>query len=209
MPELSRGLRADKKRRTREEILANAVALFRKQGIRGTRSAAIATQSAVSPATLFNYFPTKSDLAEAWVRGEIHEVLGGMAEGLGEHGLRSGLRAACRQLAAASCVESDLRLEAWRVAGRAADPGFWRIEALGRVVEAEQGRGRIRADLGAAVLTQMLIEAIEGGLIAGLAISDQVPSVAGQLLGRVDLVLDGARKRNERVRAGSPARSRS
>ena len=29
----------------------------------------------MSPATLFNYFPNKGALAEAWVRGELDEVV--------------------------------------------------------------------------------------------------------------------------------------
>ena len=69
------GLRATKRRRTFEEILANGVALFREQGIRRTRTDQIAKAAAVSPATLFNYFPNKGALAEAWVRGELDRAV--------------------------------------------------------------------------------------------------------------------------------------
>ena len=92
-----RGLRADKKRRTRERILANAIALFRKQGMRATRLAQIAAESEVSSATLFNYFPTKGTLAEAWVRGELESHLADAIEAAVDtrHNLRSAIRATC------------------------------------------------------------------------------------------------------------------
>ena len=200
------GLRAIKKKRTRESILANAIVLFRKQGIRATRLADIATASQVSAATLFNYFPTKNDLAEAWVRGEIHAALEELARGSGDHGIRPGLRASCRRLAESSCQERSLRLEAWRIAGRAAAESVGRIEVLVRFIEREQQRARLRADLPASALAEMLIEALEGGLIAGLRASGDGSEVAARIRARVDLVLDGARKRNERVSAPAPAR---
>ena len=55
MLDLASGLRASKKRRTFEDILANGVALFREQGFRRTRTDQIAKASSVSAATLFNY----------------------------------------------------------------------------------------------------------------------------------------------------------
>src|SRR5678816_1839556 len=100
------GLRATKKRRMFDEILANGVALFREQGIRRTRTDQIAKAAAVSSATLFNYFPNKGALAEAWV-------------GIEERGLRPSLRSACRMLAERAADAPALRLEAWRTAGRA------------------------------------------------------------------------------------------
>jgi AcrR family transcriptional regulator len=190
-----------KKRRKREKILANAVALFRKTGIRGTRTLRIAEASEISPATLFNYFSTKDDLAEAWVRGEVRDRLEEVARGVGDAGLRAGLRSCCRELAVASCSERELRIEAWRTAGRAAGESFGPLEALERVVGREQERGRIRADLPASAFARMLEEAVEGGLISGLAESGDPKQVAAILRARVDLILDGARKRNERVSA--------
>ena len=206
MPSQESGLRATKKRRTRATILANAIALFRKQGIRATRSADIAATSQVSAATLFNYFATKNDLAEAWVRGEIYVALEELARSRGDRGIRPGLRASCRRLAESSCQERSLRLEAWRSAGRAAAESPGRIELLVRFIEAEQQRARLRADLPASALAEMLIEALEGGLIAGLRASGDGSEVAARIRVRVDLVLDGARKRNERVSAPASAR---
>jgi len=200
------GLRTTKKQRTRATILANAIALFQKQGIRATRSAQIAAASQVSAATLFNYFATKNDLAEAWVRGEIRTTLEELARGQADRGLRPGLRASCRRLAESSCQQRGLRLEAWRSAGRAPAESLSQTELLVSFIEREQQRARLRADLPASALAEMLIEALEGGLIAGLRASGDVSEVAAQIRVRVDLVLDGARKRNERVSAPVPVR---
>jgi hypothetical protein len=53
----------------------------------------------------------------------------------------------------------------------------------------------------------MLIDAIEGGMIAGLHRKDDEAALAKTLRARVDLILDGARKRNERVAAPSAGSS--
>ncbi|MAG31211.1 MAG: hypothetical protein CL908_10035 [Deltaproteobacteria bacterium] len=198
------GLRAEKRRRTHSEILANAISLFRERGLRGARMSDIARASAVSPATLFNYFPTKSALAEAWVRGEVDLALTTMASELGERSLRSALRGVCRQLAESGLDERQLRLEAWREVGRAALPPD-DSDGLVQALKREQERERVRADLPAWVLREMLREALEGGLIDGLRTDEAGDGSAGEVVRRlrvrVDLVLDGARKRNERVAA--------
>jgi AcrR family transcriptional regulator len=196
------GLRAEKRRQTHALILANAIALFREKGIRGTRSREIARSSRVSPATLFNYFPTKNHLAEAWVRGEIHLLLDEVAAAAGDHGLRSGMRASCRRLAESSCAEPVLRLEAWQATPRAMTPAVGPTDRLTAVLRREQERDRLRGDISAAALAVMLSDALEVGLIDALREPiDDVREVTRRLRAGVDLVLDGARKRNERVTA--------
>jgi AcrR family transcriptional regulator len=206
VPNSESGLRATKKKHTRATILENAIALFLKHGIRATRSAQIAAASQVSAATLFNYFATKNDLAEAWVRGEIHTALEELARNQADRGIRPGLRASCRRLAESSCQQRSLRLEAWRTAGRAASESLGPIQPLVSFIEREQQRARLRADLPASALAEMLVEALEGGLIDGLRASGDASQVAARIRVRVDLVLDGARKRNERVAAPATVR---
>jgi len=206
--------RASKKRRTHERILANAIALFRAQGIRRTKLSEVAAASEISPATLFNYFPTKGHLAEAWVRGEVETLLAKAItdSGARDRSLRSAIRAACRDFADASAREPALRLEAWQEAGRAA--GFPTTSGAKLVsgLREEQKRERVRADVPALDLAEILLDAIEGGLISGLRArheSTQGTAAAGAIdaepfraiRARVDLVLDGFRKRNERVAA--------
>ena len=192
-------LRSEKKRRTRALILENAIALFRRSGIRSTRTLEIARASHVSPATLFNYFSTKQELVEAWVRGEIAALLDDIVATRPDRAIRPRLRSLCAPLAASSCEEPALRLEAWRSTARAHPPDSRVALSLERLIRGEQERGRLRSDLPASALASALLESIEGGLIAGLRASHRPVEVAATLRARVDLVLDGARKRNERV----------
>ena len=200
--------REEKKLRTREEILTNAIALFCDQGVRAARSAAIAEASQVSPATLFNYFPSRSVLAGAWVRGELIRVFQPETRETEAGGLRGGLRRACRELARRVLLEPAARLEAWRIASRSLDPVLMELQdRFAARVAAEQQRGRIRSDLAAAEIASLLLDAAEGALIRvlGSVVEAGAPrdeeALASALRARVDLVLDGARKRNERVAA--------
>jgi AcrR family transcriptional regulator len=206
------GHRAEKKLRTRARILENAIAFFGRDGVQAARSAEIAAASDVSPATLFNYFPTRPDLAAAWARGEVFEVLLDACDVGRDRGLRSALRRACQVLAERSLADPGTRLEAWRIVRRApaasAEPGLVAGRAgLASMVASEQDRGRIRGDIAPTALADLLVDALEGGMIEGLesVVAERPPDAVDPRLesflrARVDLVLDGARKKNERVR---------
>jgi AcrR family transcriptional regulator len=198
------GLRATKKRRTFDEILANGIALFREQGIRRTRTDQIARAAEVSPATLFNYFPNKGALAEAWVRGETDRVVAETSAAIVERGLRPSLRSACRLLADRAADAPTLRLEAWRTAGRARDEALDGTHPLVTGLEHEQACERIRRDLPARLLAELILDALESGLIDGLRTVRSEEDLSRSLQSRVDLILDGARKRNERVELPRP-----
>jgi AcrR family transcriptional regulator len=56
------GLRASKKRRTRDSIASAAMQLFRERGYDAVTVAEVAAAADVSEKTVFNYFPAKEDL---------------------------------------------------------------------------------------------------------------------------------------------------
>lgn len=204
--------RPTKRQRTRARLLANAIALFRAQGVRETRLAEIAEASEVAPATLFNHFPSRADLAGAWVRGEVEAEVRAVVRAVREEsrGMRASLRAACRALAERNAEDAVVRRAAWQETARVR-PGP--IEGLREVLALEQQREHVRGDLSAEALADLLGDAIEGGLVEGLSAAIEAreaePRARARAIGvplqaRVDLVLDGARKRNERVRPGAP-----
>ncbi len=65
------GLREEKKRETRDAIVATALELFRTQGFEGTRIQDIVQRLRISEATFFNYFPTKQSVLAAVADGMI------------------------------------------------------------------------------------------------------------------------------------------
>lgn len=207
--------RATKRQRTRAKLLANAIALFREQGVRETKLAEVAAASEVAAATLFNHFPSRADLAGAWVRGEIEAEARAVGRAVCEEarGMRASLRQACRALAERSAEEPIVRWAAWQETARIRPEP---IEGLRDALALEQQREHVRGDRSPESLAELLADAIEGGLVEGLAaaiaVTEPDPRTGARLIGarlqaRVDLVLDGARKRNERVRPGAlPAR---
>ncbi len=115
--------------------------------------------------------------------------------------LRAAMRGLCRDLADGVVGDCEIRLEAWSEAGRAAQAPLSTEHPLVRAISAEQERERVRADVSAIALGELLRDAIEGGLIEGMRGTANAPELAKRVRARVDLVLDGARKRNERVAA--------
>ena len=89
--------------------------------------------------------------------------------------------------------------EAWRATGRAREGALYPGHPLVVGIVHEQSHERIRQDLPAALLAEMILDAIESGVVEGLRSSRSAEDLARGIQARVDLILDGARKRNERV----------
>jgi AcrR family transcriptional regulator len=197
------GLRERKRRQTKKQILEQAIDVFRREGIRSAHLGEIARLSQVSQATLFNYFPNKGALAEAWVRGEIDSALEQSSTDFAGRGLRAAMRAFCQRVADLASARDDreVRLEAWRESGRARARSIDAWPPLVQALQRWQQSERVRGDIDALTMAEMLMEAIESGLIAGLRRPLSGSDLAKGLRARVDLLLDGARKRNERVAA--------
>jgi AcrR family transcriptional regulator len=74
------GLRARKKRAAREAIAATARRLFAERGFDAVTVAEVAAAAGMSEKTVFNYFPTKEDLAFAGREQGIAQVVTAIAE---------------------------------------------------------------------------------------------------------------------------------
>src|SRR5947207_6925830 len=70
-----RGRRALKKESTRARIVAAALALFQMKGFDATTTKAIARRARVAEGTVFNYFPTKEDIALYFLELEVEHAM--------------------------------------------------------------------------------------------------------------------------------------
>ena len=68
------GRRQENKERTRRAILKAALELFSEKGFHRTRTRDISAKAKIAEGTLFNYFPTKEDLALYFLEREIAEL---------------------------------------------------------------------------------------------------------------------------------------
>ena len=198
------GLRDEKKRRTRERIIENAIALFREQGFDATRVRDIARPLELSDATFFNYFASKDAVLSAWLDSLSAAAFERAAQSHAGRA-RTLARAAARDLASALSDDAALLSGAWH---RVRLPGV--PVAATAALEAGQTDGELRRDLPAAQLAEILIAGLFASAGGWLASWRELPegnaerdprALARRLQSVVDLVLDGSRRRNERVRA--------
>jgi AcrR family transcriptional regulator len=75
MPPKTRLTRAVKKETTRARIVAAALALFQVKGFEATTTKAIARKARVAEGTVFNYFPTKEDIALYFLEQEVEHAM--------------------------------------------------------------------------------------------------------------------------------------
>jgi len=69
------GKRDRNKAKTKEQILAAALELFRKKGLDGTTTKQISRKAGIAEGTLFNYFKSKEDLALFFFQKETHDLV--------------------------------------------------------------------------------------------------------------------------------------
>jgi AcrR family transcriptional regulator len=69
------GWRALKKETTKSRIVAAALTLFRVKGFEATTTKAIARKARVAEGTVFNYFPTKEDIALHFLEQEVEHAM--------------------------------------------------------------------------------------------------------------------------------------
>jgi len=192
------GLRATKKRRARAALLVAAVDLFEEQGFGATRVAEIAERAEVSHATFFNYFAGKDGLVSEWVRGLADETFVRCSEAASSAPLRPAVRRNLREFSAWVEERPDWLQETWprcRVG-----PLVSGAHGAQRLVEVAQERGDLRRDVSPPQLGGLLMVVLVGAVGEWLAQEPRQDRLSGHVLRAVDLVLDGARRRSERVR---------
>src|SRR5438876_7200005 len=69
------GRRAAAKQATRERITGAALRLFESKGFDATTTKAIARRARVAEGTVFNYFPTKEDIALHFLEQEVEHAM--------------------------------------------------------------------------------------------------------------------------------------
>ena len=202
-------LRTRKQRQQRADIIANAIALFGERGVRDVRVSEIASRCDISEATFFNYFAGKDALLREWAQDVLDEELTRVARRMGEGGtLRRAIRVAVEDVARRVASEPALHSEAWtRLSVLHPDPAIrgarGREEgpdpALDLVTQA-QARGECRNDVDPRRLAALLRVVLVSSLAGSLDEADDADGPVKARLGQAcDLLLDGFRKRNERV----------
>lgn len=185
------GRRERKKRAMRARILSVARELFVSSGYSGTTMAAIASKLDVSTQTVFNYFPTKDQLLLGIadeVTADIERLLltfetaptGTFPSIQGMFGPSGSL------LDSISRIRRDLYVEVFRVvlSEQAGHDLLRRVEAaVERLIEKNRAEGRVRADLPASLLAQMVVHTLIGAVVRWLA--DPASSLGQILVGSV------------------------
>ena len=205
------GLRDEKQRRQRQEIIENAIALFRSRGFESVRVREIARACRLSDATFFNYFTNKEAVLREWAAAELDASLlpGKRAAEAGS--LRRVVRAWAAECSRRVEADRPMMAEAWsRV--RLGDLVLPVAEARGRaprspkaaeLIRAAQDAELVRGDFDPETLAGLIRTALAGAVGQWLAAPGSPGPLEPLLVRATDLVLDGARKRNERVSPGS------
>lgn len=192
------GLREAKKRRAQAALLSAAIELFEEQGFAATRIAEITERAGVSHATFFNYFAGKDGLFSEWLSQRAGETFGRCAEDASSSPLRPAVRRNLRKFSAWIEERPPWLEEAWlrcRVGSLVAAPS-----PAQTLVELAQERGDLRRDVSPPQLAGLLMVVLVGAVAEWLVTEPRQGPLSGHVLRAVDLVLDGARRRSERVR---------
>lgn len=209
------GLRADKQRAQRRDLLENAFAYMCEHAGRLPTMSELAATCRVSDATVFNYVGQRDALRAEWAHRNLAERCAAVAEEAGGS-LRRVIRRTTRDLRAQLEAQPAVWLGIWSAAtpvdpaiGRPGGPALEEEDAaLVQLLRVAQDRGEVRSDVPADVQASALAAAWLGALAREARRAGDAPpdEAAWRRIGSsVELVLDGLRKRNERVRVGTRA----
>lgn len=206
-------LRERKKIRQRVAILAAAVDLAEPRGFDGLRVRELIERLEISEATFFNYYPSKARLLDAWLEDQFANAFSDLnppERAAAPRSLRTVLRDRVRQLAEQAGAATGLGAAAWtqgRV-GAAALAAASRCDLEAALARLHQ-EDRLRRDVSPRELAELVLSAVAVALSAGRSASDRgdappsVEPMGARAIRALDVVLDGANKRHERVRLGA------
>ncbi len=204
------GLRAQKRQRARQAIIEGALSLLRDRGSARVRVAEVARTAEVSEATFFNYFASWRGVLDAAAHDWLDRGLASVGEAEGAM-LRRAIRDFVRKCATQAEADPALaaRLFVNAAARRPNGPGAT-PDPLVDLLTLGQRRGELRADVSAEALAASLRAALVAAMARWVATPAESRSPAeAALADAADLVLDGARKRHERVRPNAAAAPRA
>lgn len=190
------GLREAKKRQVRRSLLGSAVELFEERGFEATRIRDITERAEVSHATFFNYFAGRDGLASEWIHEQLDQVFEESADGAQSGPLRPSVRRGLSRWSSWLEERSDWLVDIWSRCRHVSEEAF---PGAQRLVAEAQARGELRRDLPPEQLGPLLGSVAQGAVAGWLSRPVRDEPLDRYLLRAVDLVLDGARRRNERV----------
>ncbi len=207
------GLRADKQRAQRVALLENAFAYMCEHDGALPTIAELARSCRVSDATVFNYVGHRDALRSEWAHRNLCERCEAVAEA-GGGSLRRAVRHVTRDLRDQLEARPAVWLGVW-AAATPVDPGIGRPggpapgeedAGLVALMRAARDRGEVRADVPLEVQARALVAAWLGALSREARLAEGAPlgdEAWRRVAAAIELVLDGLRKRNERVRVGA------
>lgn len=192
----SPGRRERKKTETRQRILASAVALFAARGYDATTIEDIAESADVSRATVFNFFPRKSDLVLAWFVDRRTELASHLAER--EHvGTQTSSQLVRAFGLIARMFEHDPRtgrgmVRAWlQAGGPLLSPASETSSMFAEAVRTGQQRGDVDPGVDADRAGLVLFDAYLGSLYRWALREDVDPGFETDLVATLDVILRG------------------
>lgn len=191
----SPGRRERKKIETRQRILAGAVALFAARGYDATTIEDIAESADVSRATVFNFFPRKSDLVLAWFVDRRTELASHLAER--DDGTRTSSQLVRAFGLIARMFEHDPRtgrgmVRAWlQAGGPLLSPSSETSSMFAEAVRAGQQRGDVDPGVDADRAGLVLFDAYLGSLYRWALNEEVGTGFESDLVATLDVILRG------------------
>lgn len=206
------GLREDKKRRTRQQILLASAQLFTDRGFEGTRMDDIAEAAGVSRTTLFNYFPSKDEIVLAMAGGfeqQFPERIRANCNDLAStrERLASIFREAAHYFTRHRALNAVIYPELTRIRGGQERTNRQVIDAyrsaFSELLQAGRDQGDVRSDIASDILADMLWSALSTGLYRAFGAHDREQDIEAAFTDYARLMADAlAPPREQHANAG-------